>query len=162
MDRMLAGQRAPTAILGAARVTQRRPCENPPVTRFYSIDQADARLRDLAPLLDKLRTDRLEIAAARADLDRFRTTNGNADHAEELQAREDRIRALVYRMERFVSQLVAWDITLRDIETGLVDFPALVNGRQVCLCWRLGEERVGYWHELDAGFGGRRPLIELA
>ena len=132
------------------------------MTRFYSIDQADARLHDLAPLLDKLRADRSEVAAARDALERFRTTNGNADHAEELRAREDRIRALVYRMERYVSQLVAWDITLRDIETGLVDFPALVNGRQVCLCWRLGEAQVGYWHELDTGFAGRRPLIDLA
>ena len=132
------------------------------MTRFYSIDQADARLRDLAPLLDKLRADRTEVAAARTELLRFRTTNGNADHAQELEAREDRIRTLVHRMERYVSQLVAWDITLRDIETGLVDFPALVNGRQVCLCWRSGEERVGYWHELGAGFSGRRPLIDLA
>jgi hypothetical protein len=132
------------------------------VTRFYSIDQADARLRDLAPLLDKLRADRTEVATARDELERFRTTNGNAEHAEELKAREERIRGIVYRMERYVSQLVAWDITLRDIETGLVDFPALVNGRQVCLCWRLGEERVGYWHELDAGFANRRPLIDLA
>jgi len=132
------------------------------VTRFYSIDQADARLRDLAPLLDKLRADRAEVAVARHELERFRTTNGNADHADELEAQETRIRDLVFRMERYVSQLVAWDITLRDIETGLVDFPALVNGRQVCLCWRLGEDRIGFWHELDAGFGGRRPLIDLA
>ena len=132
------------------------------MTRFYSIDQADARLRELSPLLGKLRTARTEVAAVRGELDRFRTTNGNAEHAAELKAREDRIRALVYRMERYVSQLVAWDISLRDIETGLVDFPALVNGRQVCLCWRLGEERVGSWHELDDGFAGRRPLIDLA
>ena len=132
------------------------------MTRFYSIDQADARLRDLAPLLDKLRADRIEVAAARDDLARFRATNGNAGHAEELKTREDQIRALVHRMERYVSQLVAWDVTLRDIETGLVDFPALVNGRQVCLCWRLGEDRVGFWHELDSGFAGRRPLIDLA
>lgn len=132
------------------------------MTRFYSIDQADARLPDLTALLDKLRADRGEVATARDELERFRTTNGNADHADELKAREERIRALVYRMERYVSQLVAWDITLRDIETGLVDFPALVNGRQVCLCWRLGEAKVGFWHELDAGFAGRRPLIDLA
>ena len=132
------------------------------MTRFYSIDQADARLRELAPLLDKLKADRSEVASARDELARFRDTNGNANHADELKAREDRIRGLVYRMERYVSQLVAWDITLRDIETGLVDFPALVNGRQVCLCWRLGEARIGFWHELDAGFTGRRPLIDLA
>jgi hypothetical protein len=132
------------------------------VTRFYSIDQADARLRELAPLLDKLRADRQEVSTARSELERFRTGNGNADHTDELEAREEQIRQIVFRMERYVSQLVAWDITLRDIETGLVDFAALVNGRQVCLCWRLGEERVGFWHELDSGFAGRRPLIDLA
>ena len=132
------------------------------MTRFYSIDQADARLRELAPLLDKLRADRLEVATARTELERFRGSNGNAAHADELEAREEQIRQIVFRMERYVSQLVAWDVTLRDIETGLVDFAALVNGRQVCLCWRLGEERVGYWHEIDSGFGGRRPLIDLA
>jgi hypothetical protein len=137
-------------------------CENRPVTRFYSIDQAEARLSDLSPLLEKLRDDRADIATARTELARYLTTNGNAGHADELEARETRIRDLVFRMERYVSQLVAWDITLRDIETGLVDFPALVSGRQVCLCWKLGEEHVAYWHELDAGFGGRRPLIELA
>ena len=47
------------------------------------------------------------------------------------------------------------------IETGLIDFPALVTGRQVWLCWRLGEGDVDWWHELDEGFGGRRPLSEL-
>ena len=52
-------------------------------------------------------------------------------------------------------------ITLRDIERGLIDFPALVGGRQVWLCWQLGETDVGFWHELETGFGSRRPLIEL-
>ena len=75
------------------------------MTRFYSIDQADARLHELAPLLGKLRADRTEVATARGELERFRTTNGNAGHADELKAREERIRALVYRMERYVSQV---------------------------------------------------------
>ena len=52
-------------------------------------------------------------------------------------------------------------ITLREIETGLIDFPALVTGRQVWLCWRLGEDDVEWWHELGDGFGGRQALIEL-
>jgi hypothetical protein len=72
-----------------------------------------------------------------------------------------RIRGLVDQMGASVLRLDEWGITLRDIETGLIDFPALVNGRQVWLCWRLGEERVDWWHELDAGFGGRHRLIDL-
>ena len=52
-------------------------------------------------------------------------------------------------------------ITLREIETGLIDFPALASGRQIWLCWRLGEDDVEWWHELDDGFAGRRALADL-
>jgi hypothetical protein len=131
------------------------------VTRFYSIDQANARLLDLEPLLRKLKAERDAVATAQRELASFRQTNGNAHHADELKAREERIRETIFRMERRVAQIVEWDVTLRDIETGLVDFPALVNGRQVCLCWRFGEDAVDWWHEVEAGFAGRRPLIEL-
>ncbi len=92
---------------------------------------------------------------------------GHEDGAQIDDAAEDprlirlRIRALVDQMGASVLRLDEWGITLRDIETGLIDFPALVNGRQVWLCWRLGEDSVGWWHELEAGFGGRRRLIDL-
>ena len=47
---------------------------------------------------------------------------------------------------------------LKDLSTGLIDFPALRAGRHVLLCWRLGEDRVGYWHDPDAGFAGRAAI----
>jgi hypothetical protein len=47
---------------------------------------------------------------------------------------------------------------LKDMDQGLVDFLTRRDGREVYLCWRYGEERVAYWHELQAGFAGRRPL----
>lgn len=72
-----------------------------------------------------------------------------------------RIRGIVDQMGASVARLDGWGITLRDIESGLVDFPALVSGRQVWLCWRLGEGDVAWWHELDTGFGGRRRLVDL-
>ena len=50
---------------------------------------------------------------------------------------------------------------IRDLERGLVDFPALIDGREVYLCWQLGETDIAFWHELETGFGSRRPLIEL-
>lgn len=52
-------------------------------------------------------------------------------------------------------------VLLRDLQTGLVDFHALREGRLVFLCWRLGEEAIGYWHEIDSGFAGRRPIYEF-
>ena len=71
------------------------------------------------------------------------------------------MQGIIDQMHAAVAQLIAWDITLRDIQTGLIDFPALVSGRQVCLCWRLGEDSVEWWHELSSGFAGRRRIGEL-
>jgi hypothetical protein len=51
-------------------------------------------------------------------------------------------------------------VLLRDIEQGIVDFPHLRDGREVLLCWRLGEKRVQYYHELDTGSHERKPLWE--
>jgi hypothetical protein len=72
-----------------------------------------------------------------------------------------RMQGVIDQMQAVVAQIDAWGITLRDIESGLIDFPALVNGRQVWLCWRLGEDAIAWWHELNRGFSGRRRLIDL-
>jgi hypothetical protein len=50
------------------------------------------------------------------------------------------------------------DIVVRDLERGLVDFPSVIDGREVYLCWLLDEPSVGHWHGVEAGFAGRRPL----
>jgi hypothetical protein len=71
------------------------------------------------------------------------------------------MQGVIDQMQAGVARIDELGITLRDIETGLVDFPALVSGRQVWLCWRLGEESVAHWHELTSGFDSRRPLTEL-
>jgi hypothetical protein len=131
------------------------------VANFYEIDDANARLTELRPLLESLRSDRDTIADAQAELIRFRATNGNTQHASELRKRQDDIREIVRRMEQAVGQIEEWDVTLRDIQSGLIDFPALASGRPIWLCWRLGEGDIEWWHEQDDGFGGRRPLTEL-
>ena len=71
------------------------------------------------------------------------------------------MQGLIDQMAAGVARIDALGLTLRDIEHGLVDFPALVSGRQVWLCWQLGETSIGWWHGLDTGFSGRRPLAEL-
>lgn len=61
-------------------------------------------------------------------------------------------------IDAFEAELQQLGIVLKDRRLGLVDFPAEVEGRQVWLCWRLGEPSVQFYHELDAGFGGRKPV----
>jgi hypothetical protein len=144
-----------------ASAGQAAPWENRAVTRFYDIDAAGARLAEVLPLLESLRRDRARIAEAQAELAAFRATNGNARHADEISRREHEMAAIVSRMEAAVQQLDEWDITLRDIGSGLIDFPALANGRPIWLCWRLGDAGIGWWHETNEGFAGRKPLAEL-
>lgn len=62
------------------------------------------------------------------------------------------------RVQELVERLQEWSIELRDISTGLVDFPTVIDGADACLCWRLGEPEVAYWHTPEEGFPGRRPL----
>jgi hypothetical protein len=62
------------------------------------------------------------------------------------------------RFTHGLAQLDWWGVIVRDLDTGICDFPALREGREVYLCWRVGEERIGWWHEIDGGFAGRQPL----
>jgi hypothetical protein len=63
-------------------------------------------------------------------------------------------------LQRSVGELGAADIVVRDVPRGLVDFPAVQDGEEVYLCWLVDEPDIGWWHELDAGFAGRRRLRE--
>lgn len=132
------------------------------MARFYGIDEANERLAEVRPLLEQLRADRTAVAEAQRELVKARQTNGSAEHAEDLARREAELREIVRRMQAAVTEIDGWGITLRDIGSGLVDFPALANGRPIWLCWRLGEEDIGWWHEADVGFEQRRPLAELS
>jgi hypothetical protein len=72
------------------------------------------------------------------------------------------MQGVIDRMQAGVVRIDELGITLREIDSGLIDFPALANGRQIWLCWRLGEGDVAWWHELSEGFGGRRALADLS
>ena len=119
------------------------------------------RVGDVRPLLSSLRDDRDAIEAAQLRLKQLGTGGADADQRAQLEKEQEQMTVIVHRMERTVRQIDAWGITLRDIGTGLVDFPALADGRPIWLCWKLGEDDIAWWHELDAGIAGRKSLIEL-
>jgi hypothetical protein len=132
------------------------------MARYFGIDEANALVADVRPLLEQLRADRDRVAELQSVLQREMENNGSAEHAEELAERESDLREVVRRMQEVVLEIDAMGITLRDIATGLIDFPALANGRPIWLCWRLGEDDIAWWHEANAGFDSRQPLSELS
>ena len=144
------------------------------MSRLYSLQDANALVPDLAVVAARLRDERNELVGLR---DAYRDREGalveNLMAGEavtwgEREGDDPELRRLRLRMRGLVDQMqadVAWlderGIVLRDIPSGLLDFPALVSGRQAWLCWRLGEERIDFWHDTDEGFAGRRPLAAL-
>jgi len=134
------------------------------VSRFYTIDDANGTLPEVDRILSALRDQRVELIELR---DKVVAASPPDDEAP-AQGVAERIRllrlgmqGLIDQMQAGVARLVELDITLRDISTGLIDYPALVNGAPIWLCWRLGETTIAHWHSMDEGFDSRRPLSEL-
>lgn len=131
--------------------------------RYFTRAEAEALLPRVEPLLRELQSMARELVhtlETLAALQEKMRGNGHAHLAEyrQLQERSEELRA---QAEARAGELQAMGIELKDIASGLIDFPALREGRPVYLCWRLGEgERIGWWHELDAGFAGRQPLAD--
>ena len=134
------------------------------MTRFYAIDEANATLPEVERILAALRDQREELITRRdkvVELSPDDDTPLPAGVAEQVRLLRLSMQGLIDQMQAGVARLVDLDITLRDISTGLIDFPALMSGRPIWLCWRLGEGDVGHWHPHDEGFDSRRPLSEL-
>jgi hypothetical protein len=134
------------------------------VTRFYAIDEANAAIPEVERILIGLRDQREELIARRDRVVELAPPDDEtppAGAAEQIRLLRLSMQGLIDQMQAGVARLVEMDVTLRDIATGLIDFPALVSGRPIWLCWRLGESDITQWHAHDEGFDARRPLDEL-
>ena len=120
---------------------------------YWTEEEARAYLPRLRLLLDALRRS--------TELSKVARTNGHADMPgpEPVSSPEDEAGASTVTAADALDEMEVGGIVLRDVARGIVDFPSLhPSGREVHLCWRQGEEDLGFWHLPDAGFAGRRPL----
>lgn len=129
--------------------------------RHFTPEEANAALEHVRPLVEQLVADRREHAAAleqQEELERKIKGNGGGIPPAELAAATAAVNAIARRLARLVDEISQHGAQVKDLDSGLVDFPALHRGETVLLCWRLGEDEIGWWHRLEDGFAGRRPL----
>ena len=121
--------------------------------RHYSVEEANAALEWVAKTLDRLRDARegLNDEEAREALAEASPSNGGG-------APGRVVSDAFLQLRSALEDLQGAEVVLRDLERGLVDFPSLREGTEVYLCWEEGEPEISYWHEPEAGFGGRQPL----
>ena len=121
--------------------------------RHFTLEEANAMLARVEPMLVELREARDQLTEAEAHelLGEAAPTNGGGEPGRSIGEGFLAVR-------RLLGELAEAGIVVRDIDRGLIDFPAIRDEREIYLCWELGEDRVGFWHELETGFGGRQPL----
>jgi hypothetical protein len=121
--------------------------------RHYTVDQANAALEWVTERLERLRSARVQLSdeEARTALGEAAPSNGGGEPGRVVSE-------AFLELQRTLGELQAMDVVLRDLERGLVDFPALRDGREVYLCWEAGEDAIEFWHDTDTGYGGRQRL----
>jgi hypothetical protein len=129
--------------------------------RRFTPSEANEELTEIRPLAEEIVAHRREQRRLQSEqqalAQRIAGNGGGIDSAElaELEEAERHERVEIARRVNAVHERGA---ILKDLDAGLVDFPALLHGEEVLLCWQLGEERVEHWHGLDEGFAGRKRL----
>jgi hypothetical protein len=127
--------------------------------RLFTLEEALALLPALRQMMSELQQRKhvLEQLSARLD-GLLGGSSGNGHRAANVEAMRREVQAAATALQQLISELDATGAVLKGIDEGLLDFPSLREGRVVYLCWRLGEDTISYWHEMNTGFAGRQPL----
>ena len=121
--------------------------------RHYTLEQASELLPKVAEIIERMRVARNQLGdrEAREALTDAGPTNGGGAPGRTVSQGFLELRDSMIELREL-------EVVLRDLDRGLLDFPSLRDGREIYLCWQEGEDGIAFWHEPDAGFGGRRPL----
>ncbi|HEX4130601.1 MAG TPA: DUF2203 domain-containing protein [Pirellulales bacterium] len=130
--------------------------------RLFTVEQANAALplvRAIVKDLAELYREVVERRQRLSSLTGGRERKPGDVYSQEVEQIEDELERDVRRLQEYVEELRQIGVEPKSGPDGLVDFPAMIDGRPVYLCWKLGEPEVLYWHDLEAGFAGRQPLV---
>jgi hypothetical protein len=131
--------------------------------RIFTPEQANALLDELQPLVGALVAAKQALDEAqeqRDDLARRISGNGGGIPPAELAALDTAVETAAAELASAIGKVQALGVLVKDLDSGLVDFPAKRDGEDILLCWQLGEDEVAFWHGLEDGYAGRRPIEE--
>ena len=125
--------------------------------RYFSVDEANATIPEVRRIFERAIPVSLRLQNRKPQIDEIVAKNvHNSGGPEGTAYVED-----LLMLQQYLEAVAGLGVLVKDVERGLVDFPYDRNGHEVYLCWQYGEESIRFWHEIDAGFAGRRPIEEL-
>jgi hypothetical protein len=130
----------------------------------FTLAEAQSLIPRVDPLLRSAISLKTEYADAEASVrsfvERVTMMGGVTLNRQEVRATRERRDAAANRLKATIAEVQELGCQIKDLDIGLIDFPTLLNGIEVCLCWKLGEDRIEYWHGMEEGFRGRKPIDE--
>jgi hypothetical protein len=132
------------------------------LSKTFTVSEAQMLLPVLEALLQRARASALKGAELELEMQRlchriFLSGGMHVDVAVAARRRAERDKAGQEARDT-IAEIEAIGVQLKDLEEGLLDFPAVMDGKTVLLCWKLGEKEIGYWHSTEDGFSERKPL----
>jgi hypothetical protein len=130
--------------------------------RYFTAEEANELLAEVRPAVEELVEHRRALSRVTSEQARLVTRiagNGGDFDPQEPRELQEEFQRQAKALGEAVERLERFGVLIKDADRGLVDFPALrEDGEEVLLCWELGEDEISYWHGLDEGFAGRKPL----
>jgi hypothetical protein len=129
--------------------------------RLFTPAEANSALDDVRPAAERLVAVRARMRQLVSEQGRHVTAiggNGAGYAASDLGSVQAELGVLAEQAAAVVAELQSLGVVVKDLDVGLLDFPALRDGEEVELCWQVGEESVAWWHPVDAGYRGRKPI----
>jgi hypothetical protein len=129
--------------------------------RIFTPADANALLPELQPLVEEMVAAKRALDEAQEEADEVNARisgNGGGLPPAQLAEVHDLVSARTAELAEILERVQALGVIVKDLDSGLVDFPSRRGGEDVLLCWQLGEDEVGFWHGYDDGFAGRRPI----
>lgn len=122
--------------------------------RYFTLQEANQTLTLIRPLMEEVQAIRLKILKNRPEawpaIEKSAGNGGNRALSNMVQDFE--------KIDALIHQIQDTGVLIKDINLGLLDFPALRDEREVYLCWQYGEGDIAFWHEVEAGYAGRQPI----
>jgi len=124
--------------------------------KLFSPEKANALIPTIAPIIEELWVKRRELAIGLLEADpSLRAGRNDRDQDRRYARRFTELKADIVRL---INRIEAHGCVVKDLDLGLLDFPALRDGRPIYLCWKSGETQLAHWHGTDEGFADRKPL----
>lgn len=123
--------------------------------RIFTPQEANRMLQEIKPLIRSLMVKKKDAERIKNMIEKYRLLGASEYY---LQEKAEKLERLTDEIISIIDEIGNMGVIVRDIDQGLVDFPAERYGERVYLCWKYGEKEIAYWHEAREGFLGRKPI----